>query len=178
MERIKGVGRIVCKIKNKKKGTRKIMNNVKNTPINWNEELKIEEILTTIGAEDTELSRYYRIGGNKKISSDVFEYIIDTCGSCGVEKYYYSILFCELEFGQKNKRWSIYKELLKDGFWTEKKIFQHQIIDGKHWTIGTKKDWKILPTICIDYEKEEDLIKDMISAANYIKTNLKQREEV
>jgi len=41
---------------------------LKSNPFNWDEELKIEEILTTIGAEDTNLSGYYKTDGNEKIS--------------------------------------------------------------------------------------------------------------
>jgi len=159
------------------------MDFIKNTPTNWDDELKVEGILTTIGDEDKNLSGYYRTDGNKKISCDVFKHIIDTCRSCGLEngaqrrkgfpfQYDYSLWFRDLSCHNTEDHKSMFHSLYYDAFNTEKNVFTHQIVDGIHWTAASDNNWKLYPITILNYEKEDDLLKDMVSAANYIKENL------
>ena len=156
---------------------------LKSKPFNRNEKLSVEEILTTIGTEDTNLNEYYKTDGNKKISCDVFKYIIEICRSCGLEngaqrrkdfpfQYDYSLWFRDLSCQNNEAHKSIFHDFFCDAFTDGKKIFTRQIIDGIHWTAASDDNWKLYPITILNYKNEDDLLKDMISAANYIKENL------
>jgi len=156
---------------------------LKSKLFNWDEKLSVEDILTTISAEDINLSGYYITEQNKKISRNVFKYIIRICRSCGIENsiqrrkgfplvFDFSLWFRDLSCQNNEAHKSIFHEFFCDAFADKKKIFTHQIIDGIHWTGESDNNWKSYPITILNYEKEEDLLKDMVSAANYIKENL------
>jgi hypothetical protein len=149
-------------------------------PVVLNKTLIANEILTEAGDEDSSTSEFYVTDSNTKIRSDILKYIVETCKPCGlnnaVEWSYFilsgSLWFTDQSCNNSDTHKSIFHELYFDAYDAGKKIFTHQIMDGMHWTSGTEYDFDGYPINILNYENEDGLIRDLISAANFIKKTL------
>jgi len=150
-------------------------------PANLDKALVVDELLTKTGDEDAATDEFYITDSNTKIRLGILKYIIETCKPCGlnnaIEWSYFlldgSLWFTDLSCNNSDSHKSIFHELYYDAFNVEKKIFTHQIMDGMHWSSGTEDDFDGYPINILNYENEDGLIRDLISAANYIKKTLR-----
>ena len=145
-----------------------------------------EEIITEFNVKNV-LRGFIQIDEKKQIHNDVLIRLGDICSTCGISVFtgeWYGVEKYELRFYDMHPFFkdtdlhkSLFHKMYYDAFDTKMNIFTHQIVDGQRWTAGDENDFHQYPVQCINYKNHEDMLRDMISAANFINENLKEERE-
>ena len=140
------------------------------------EKISFDDVISEIKDDEIVSRPYHRLDG-RKVNDSLMADIACRCMAFGVKgdtvygkntNRYRLILnynLCKL-FGSDL---SIFHGFYKDAILDEKRIFINQIPDKQECIKGNHKIYFV---IILHYKNEDEMIQDMISAANYIQENL------
>ncbi len=145
--------------------------------VSQDETLILDDLLINRDADVGKLDyiKQYRFGEDKRLHPDVFDVLLKVCSSCGVtwymrfenEKVIYELKFVRHFCHTEGIHCSIFNEMTLDATGEKKIIFTES-----HETPRISKPDGMFPIIFLRYGDFESMVRDMISAANYIKENL------